>query len=156
MNVQQPNQPLDAATIAGNIRPLYEAHPKARRKRLSVEELNTIIDDATDQNWHVQYTDEPAPHNVLAAGMIAIVLAMISFGLLLIPFIIFVVISPIKFKTTATLTIPTQNGPIQTTATATTSQKQGARASLLQAVQRFIDQNNATTGTKTMGARYQP
>lgn len=155
MNVQQPNQPLDAATIAGNIRQLYEAHPKARRKCLSVEELNTI-NDATDQNWHVQYTDEPAPHNVLAAGMIAIVLAIISFGLLLIPFIIFVVISPIRFKTAATLTIPTQNGPIQTTATATTSQKEGARASLLQAVQRFIDQNNATKGTKTMGARYQP
>lgn len=135
--------------VSDRLRELYHAHPRRSRKRLTIAQLNEMLDSATDRNWRVQYLQEPYHSDIL----VAIFIAIISVGLL-IPFLIIAILSPPRVKLTATLSIPTLAGQIDTRTTVVRSHKIANRDALNLAIQQFFNDNNVAAGSTTAGRNY--
>ena len=142
------------ATIADALHHARESQPRRQRSRLSNEALSQLLDAATGQNWRVRHSDESHAASVVGALAAIIFAAIISAGLLIPVVIAFLIMSPKRVKETATLTIPTTAGTIQSDATVIRSRKRAARDALDLAIQRFIKENNSATAETTTGSKY--
>ena len=145
-----------SATVTNDLRRLHDAyHRTKRKKKPQLAEVNDILDQATQSNWHVQYDEEAIPQNPMA------IIAALLFGLflawLVIPLILLIIFlaKPTTAKTHAELTIPTQNGALRSSGISYRDKEHGMAQALDQAITQMIERENPVRSTRTRGKNYQ-
>lgn len=140
--------PPSAQQVADRLREIHTDHPGNQCKCLSIEQLNAILDQGTDQNWQGQYAEKPHRENTLTV-IGALIFPLIPAGALAPVIITYIILSPQRYKTTAELTIPTYAGTDLAQNTIVTSWKHGRHIALNRAIQDFIRQHSSATSDRT-------
>lgn len=143
-----------SATVTNDIRRLHDAyHRPKHKKNPQLPEVNDILDQATQSNWHVQYEEEVIPQNPLA------IIAALLFGIFLIWLVIPLILTIVLLtkpttKTHAHLTVPTQNGALRSSGISYRNKETGMAQALDQAITQMLERENPSRGTRTRGENY--